>query len=139
MLVSPTRVLIFFNQNILQTFGYIIVILELVFALMATLFLWLPNGPENSSFVLNCLGEDDLIYFEFDYFTPGGYSRKKSYCNFDHILAKYFCQGSLVLLGLVASNILEIFLTSAVMIEMKKSTTSVTNLLTKKSLADRKR
>ena len=123
----------------MQKFGYIIVILELVFALMATLFLWLPNSPENSSFVLNCLGEDDLIYFEFDYFTPGGYSRKKSYCNFDHILAKYFCQGSLVLLGLVASNILEIFLTSAVMIEMKKSTTSVTNLLTKKSLADRRR
>ena len=125
--------------SILQKFGYIIVLLELVFALMATLFLWIPNGPENSSFVLNCLGEDDLIYFEFDYFTPGGHSRKKKYCNFDNIAAKYFCQGSLVLLGLVASNILEIFLTSAVMFEMKKSTTSVTNLLSKNALADRKR
>jgi hypothetical protein len=50
---------------------------ELLFGVIATFFLWLPTEPENSSFVLSCLGEDDAIYFDFDYFTPGGYTRNK--------------------------------------------------------------
>ena len=103
------------------------------------MIIWLPNSPENSSFVLNCLGMDDVIFFEFDYFTPGGHDRKKSYCNFDNNLIKYTCHGYLILLGLVASNILEIFLTSAVMIEMKKSTRSAGSMLSKNALAERKR
>ena len=107
--------------------------------LVTTIFLWLPNVPENSSFVLNCLGDDDVIYFKYDYFTPGGYSRKKKYCQLDNIVVKYICQGSLALLVLIASNLLEIYLTSAVMFEIKKSTKSVMHLLSKKSLADRKR
>ena len=45
----------------------------------------------------------------------------------------------LALLMLISSNLLEVYLTSAVMFEMKKSTKSVTNLLSRKSLADRKR
>ena len=115
------------------------VAVELIFALVTTIFLWLPNGPENSSFILNCLGDDDVTYFKYDYFTPGGYSRKKKYCQLDNIVGKYICQGSLVLLMLIASNLLEIYLTSVVMFEIKKSTKSVMHLLSKKSLADRKR
>ena len=112
---------------------------ELLFALVTAVFLWLPNIPENSSGVLNCLGNDDVIYFKYDYFTPGGYSRKKKYCQLDNIIGKYICQGSLALLVLICSNLLEIYLTSAVMFEIKKSTKSVMHLLSKKSLADRKR
>ena len=81
-----------FDSNF-QKFGYILVIVELLFALFTTIFLWLPTSPENSSFVLNCLGIDDAIYFEFDYFIPGGYSRKKQNCFIDNIIGKYFCQG----------------------------------------------
>ena len=112
---------------------------ELLFALVTAVFLWLPNIPENSSGVLNCLGNDDVIYFKYDYFTPGGYSRKKKYCQLDNIIGKYICQGSLALLVLICSNVLEIYLTSVVMFEIKKSTNSVMHLLSKKSLADRKR
>ena len=103
------------------------------------MFLWLPNIPENSSVVLNCIGNDDVIYFKYDYFTHGGHSRKKDYCQLDNIIGKYICHGSLALLMLVSSNLLEIYLTSAVMFEMKKSTESVMQLLSKKSFADRKR
>ena len=103
------------------------------------IFLWLPNVPENSSGVLNCIGNDDVIYFKYDYFIRGGHSRKKNYCHLDNIIGKYICHGSLALLMLVSSNLLEIYLTSAVMFEIKKSTKSVTELLSKKSLADRKR
>ena len=103
------------------------------------MFLWLPNIPENSSGVLNCIGNDDVIYFKYDYFTPGGYSRKNKFCQIDYIIGKYLCQGSLALLMLISSNLIEIYLTSAVMFEMKKSTKSVIKLLSRKSLADRKR
>ena len=113
--------------------------MELLFALVTAIFLWLPNIPENSSIVLNCLGDDDVIYFKYDYFKPGGYSRKKKYCQFDNMIGKYACNGSLVLLMLVSSNVLEIYLTTTVMFEIKKSTKSVTRLLSGKSLADRKR
>ena len=113
--------------------------MELLFALFSAVFLWLPNIPENSSGIRNCLGNDEVTYFKYDYFTPGGYSRKKEYCQLDNIVAKYICKGYLVLLMLISSNLLEIYLTSAVMFEMKKSTESVMQLLSKKSFADRKR
>jgi hypothetical protein len=112
---------------------------ELLFALVTAAFLWLPNIPENSSGILNCLGNDEVTYFKYDYFTPGGYSRKKEYCQLDNIIEKYICKVSLVLLLLISSNLLEIYLTSAVMFEIKKSTESVMQLLSKKSFADRKR
>ena len=123
----------------LQKFGRIIVLLELVFALIATMILWIPTGPENSSFIFNCLGKDDVIYFEYDYFTPGGYSRKRKFCMFDNIIGRYLCQGYLVILALMTANIFEIFLTSAVMWEMSKSTASVAKILSGKSLVERKR
>ena len=122
-----------------QKFGFIVVIVELLFVLVTTTFLWLPNVPENSSFVLNCLGDDNIIYFKYDYFTPGGYSRKKYRCQLDNIIGKYICHGSNVLIGLICSNLLEIYLTSVVMSEIKKSTKSVMQLLSRKSLEDRKR
>ena len=43
-----------------QKFGHIIVFLEVVYALSASLILWMPTGPENSSMILNCLGKDDV-------------------------------------------------------------------------------
>ena len=113
--------------------------MELLFALVSAVFLWLPNIPENSSSVLNCIGNDDVIYFKYDYFTPGGYSRKNKYCQLNNIIGKYICQGFLGLLMLISSNLLEIYLTSSVMFEIKKSTESVMQLLSKKSFADRKR
>ena len=113
--------------------------MELVFALVVTIFLWLPNVPENLAPIHKCLGDGGVTYFKYDYFTPGGYSRKKKYCQLDNIIGKYICQGSLSLLMLISSNLLEIYLTSAVMFEIKKSTKSVTQLLSRKALADRKR
>ena len=113
--------------------------MELLFGVIATFFLWLPTGPENSSFILNCLGKDDAIYFDFDYFTPGGYSRKKIYCHFDNIFGNYLCEGFLAVLVIITSNIGEVFLTSAVISKMKKSTASVTEMLSSKALAHRKR
>jgi hypothetical protein len=112
---------------------------ELLFALVTTIFLWLPNIPENSAPIHRCRGDDVVTYFKYDYFTPGGYSRKKKYCQLDNIIGKYICQGSLALLVLISSNLLEIYLTSTVMFEIKKSTKAVTELLSRKSLADRKR
>ena len=129
------RINFFFEQK----FGYIILFLEVVYALTASLILWIPTGPENSSMILNCLGQDDVIYFDYDYFIPGGYSRIKKFCMYENIIGRYLCQGYLVLLALLASNIFEIFLTSAVLLEMKKSTASATQMLSRKSLAERKR
>ena len=127
------------NFTFIQTFGKITVIGELLFGLVAAIFLWLPNIPENSSSVLNCIGNDDVIYFKYDYFTPGGYSRKNKYCQLNNIIGKYICQGFLGLLMLISSNLLEIYLTLAVMFEIKESTKNAMQLLSKKCFADRKR
>ena len=124
-----------------QKFGRIIVFLEVAYALSASLILWMPTGPENSSMILNFLGKDDVTYFEYNYFIPGGYSRKQKFCVYDNIIGRFLCQGYLVLLALISSNIFEIFLTSAIMSKMKKSTASAsaTKILTIKSLTERKR
>ena len=122
-----------------QKFGCMIVFLEAVYVLTASLMLWIPTGPENSKMILNCLGKYDVTYFEYDYFTPGGYSGKNKFCMYDNIIGRFFCQGYLVFLALLISNIFEIFLTSAVMLEMKKSTASVTKMLSRNSIAERKR
>jgi hypothetical protein len=113
--------------------------LEVVYAFTASLILWIPTGPENSKMILNCLGEYDVTYFEYDYFIPGGYSQKNKFCMYDNIIGRFFCQGYLVFLALLLSNIFEFFLTSAVMLEMKKSTASVTKMLSRNSIAERKR
>ena len=126
-----SRVIMQINLCFEQKFGRVIVFLEVVYALTASFILWMPTGPENSSMILNCLGKDDVIYFEYDYFIPGGYSRKQKFCVYDNIIGRFLCQGYIVLLA--------IFLTSAVMLEMKKSTASVIEMLSRKSLAERKR
>ena len=122
-----------------QIFGYIIVFVEFILTCFFTFLIWWPTGPENSSFINNCLGDDEVIYFEYDYFIEGGYSRKKKYCQFGNMAMDYTCQGFLLFLTLICSNFLEIPLTSAVLFEMKKSTESVTNMLSRKALAERKR
>ena len=113
--------------------------MELLFGVIATFFLWLPTGPENSSFILSCLGKDDAIYFDFDYFTPGGYNRKKIYCHFDNVFGKHLCQGFLAVFVIITSNICEVYFTSAVILKMKKSTTAVKEMLSSKAIAHRKR
>ena len=80
-----SRVIMQINLCFEQKFGRVIVFLEVVYALTASFILWMPTGPENSSMILNCLGKDDVIYFEYDYFIPGGYSRKQKFCVYDNI------------------------------------------------------
>ena len=113
--------------------------MEVVFTSLTTLFLWLPTSPENSSFVLNCLGNDEVIYFDFDFFTPGGYSREKKNCLIDNLVGRYICFGTLILLLLICSNIFEIYLTTAVLFELKKNTASAKSMLSRASFASRKR
>ena len=47
--------------------------MELLFTSLSTLFIWLPRSPENSSFLLNCLGNDE-IYFDFDFLSADSFS-----------------------------------------------------------------
>ncbi len=51
---------------------------------------WIPTTPETQSLIMNCLGKNEW-YFEFDYFTPGGYSRVKKYCQFDSLACVLIC------------------------------------------------
>ena len=104
-----------------------------------TFLIWIPTGPENSSFILNCLGNDEAIYFDYDYFIQGGYSRKTKYCHYENVAVKYTCWGFLVFLVALCSNLLEIPLTCAVLFELRKGTDSVTEMLSRKALAQRKR
>ena len=113
--------------------------MELAFSSLTTMFFWLPTSPENSSFVLNCLGNDEVIYFDFDYFTPGGYSRQKKNCLIDNLVGRYICFGTLILLLIICSNFCEIFLTSAVLYELRKNTASANSMLSRAAFASRKR
>ena len=113
--------------------------MELAFTSLTSMFLWLPTSPENSSFVLNCLGNDEVIYFDFDYFTPGGYSRERKNCHIDNLFGRYICFGTLIMLLLICSNICEIYLTSSVLIELKKNTALAESMLSRAYFASRKR
>ena len=113
--------------------------MELAFTTVTIFFFWLPRSPENSSFVLNCLGNDEAIYFDFDFFTSGGYSREKKHCLIDNLFGRYICFGTLILLTLICSNICEIYLTSVVLFKLKKNTASAESMLSSASFALRKR
>ena len=113
--------------------------MELAFSSLTTMFFWLPTSPENSSFVLNCLGNDEVIYFDFDYFIPGGYSREKKNCLIDNLVGRYICFGTLIMLLLICSNICEIYLTSAVLYELRQNTASAKSMLSRAAFASRKR
>ena len=113
--------------------------MELAFSSLTTMFLWLPTSPENSSFVLNCLGNDEVIYFDYDYFIPGGYTRQKKNCLIDNLFGRYICFGTLIILLLICSNMFEIYMTSTVLNEIKKNTASAESMLSRASFASRKR
>jgi hypothetical protein len=98
-----------------------------------------PTTPGSQGMILNCLGRNEL-FFEFDYFTPGGYSRQKwKFCDFEHPLAKFSCLSALIIGVVVESNLLEIYMTGKIILKMKAQTIRSAFLMTKKDFQSRKR
>ena len=113
-------------------------IYELLFTIFVTLAMWFPTTPETSSTLLTCLGRNE-VYFEFDYFTPGGHSRTKAYCQIENTFGQYLCYGTLVVGILIASNVLDLYLLFMILKVMKNQTQSVASMLSAESLTKRQR
>lgn len=122
----------------LQKLAVICNVTEIIVALVVSFFAWLPTTPETQSTILNCLGRNE-VFFDFDYFTPGGHDRKKAYCQLENGFFKYTCSGVLFLGCMVASNLVEIGLNYALFKEIKDQTDSVASMLSSTAFLKRKR
>ena len=98
-----------------------------------------PTTPGSQGMIVNCLGRNEL-FFEFDYFTPGGYSREKwKFCDFENPFGKFSCLSALIIGVVVESNLLEIYMTGTILLKMKAQTNKSAFLLSKKDFQSRKR
>ena len=99
----------------------------------------LPTTEGSQGMILNCLGRNEL-FFDFDYFTTGGYDRQKwQYCDFENPLGKFSCFLALIIGVAVESNLSEIYLTGKILWKMKEQTINAATLLSKKDFQSRKR
>ena len=99
----------------------------------------LPTTEGSQGMILNCLGRNEL-FFDFDYFTTGGYDRQKwQYCDFENSLGKFSCFLALIIGVAVESNLSEIYLTGKILWKMKEQTINAASMLSKKDFQRRKR
>ena len=113
--------------------------LEVIFSMILSLSQAFPTTPGSQGMILNCLGRNEL-FFEFDYFTPGGHKRENwKFCDFDHPLAKFSCLSAIIIGVIIESNLLEIYMTGKIILKMKAQTNKSALLLTKKDFQSRKR
>ena len=99
----------------------------------------LPTTPGSQGMILNCLGRNEL-FFDFDYFTAGGYDRQKwEHCDLENPLGKFLCFSALIIGVAIESNLLEIYLTGKILLKLKKQTINSASLLSKKDFQSRKR
>ena len=128
------------NKSFLfQKLGALILSLEVIFSMIISLSQAFPTTPGSQGLILNCLGRNEL-FFEFDYFTPGGYSRHKwKFCYFDNPFGKFSCLSALIIGVIVESNLLEIYMTGTIILKMRAQTNKSASLMTKKDFQSRKR
>ena len=122
-----------------QKLGSIILYLEVIFTMIISLSQGLPTTPGSQSMILNCLGRNEL-FFDFDYFTTGGYDRQKwEYCDMENPLGRFSCLSALIIGVAVESNLLEIYLTGKILLKLKEQTINSASLMSKKDFQSRKR
>ena len=122
-----------------QKLGSIILYLEMIFTMIISLSQSLPTTPGSQSMILNCLGRNEL-FFDYDYFTTGGYDRQKwEYCDLENPLGRFSCLSVLIIGVAVESNLLEIYLTGKILLKIKEQTTNAASILSKKDFKSRKR
>ena len=113
--------------------------IEVIYAAILTFAFWLPTTPSSMALIINCLDRNEL-FFEFDYFTPGGYDRTPTHCDFDGFpVAWYACRFTLLVGTFACSNIIEAVLTTKVLLYMKRQTSKSAYMLTRKDLRRRQR
>lgn len=113
--------------------------MEAVLMTLISLAHWLPTTPETKPLILKCLGRGSEVFFDYDFFVPGGHSRKRQYCVIDNIIGKYACYVTLIVGVLFWSNILEIFFTAKVLIYMRNQTKSIAFMVSKDAFSKRNR
>ena len=122
-----------------QKLGSLMLSLEVIFSLIVTTSQAFPTTPGSQAMIINCLGRNEL-FFEFDYFTLGGYSRQKwKFCDFENPFGKFSCLSAFIIGVVVESNLLEIYLTGKIIVKMKAQTNKSAFLLSKKDFQSRKR
>ena len=112
---------------------------EVLFSVMYSVLFTIPRYPEGNPIVNNCKGRNE-VYFQFDYFVPGGILRGGGqYCMIDNSFGRYACQTSIGIAIIICSNFCEIFFLGRIVMRMKSQTESVKNYLTNSVYEERKR
>ena len=116
-----------------------VMVAEGLFSLGYSALFIIPRYPEGNPVANNCKGRNE-VYFEFDYFVPGGISRGGGqYCMIENPLGKYACYTTVGIAIIVCSNLFEIFFLWQIVMSMKAQTESVKQYLTKSLFEERKR
>jgi hypothetical protein len=117
-----------------------VVMVSLLLPVYFHIIFQIPPDPGNSYHIMQCLGRRE-VYYDFDYFRPGGYSGQWETCTHQdpNSLASISCKVNRVISILIRSNLLEIFLLGSVILHIKSSTFGAAGLITPKALRQRHR
>ena len=117
----------------------LVIVGEVLFSFGYSVLFTIPRYPEGNPIVNNCMGRNE-VFFDFDYFVPGGISRgSDKYCIIDNPIGKYACQAYIGITIIICSNFCEIFFLGRIVMYMKKQTISVKEFLTTSVFEERKR
>jgi hypothetical protein len=123
-----------------QTVAKSVIMVSLLLPVYFIIIFHIPPDPGTSYSLLQCLGRRE-VYFDFDYFRPGGYSGRYEICTHQepNSLANICCKLNRVISILIRSNLLEIFLLGSVIFHIKSSTLGAAGLITPRALRQRHR
>ena len=114
-------------------------VFEFIYAIIVTFAHWLPTTPSSQSSIINCLGRNE-VFFDFDYFTKGGFDRTRTYCDLkEYPMLQSTCKATIGFGFVVSSNILEAFLNTKVLLFMKSQTSRSASILSRAAFRRRQR
>ena len=79
------------------------------------------------------------VYYDYEYFYPGGYALSKEFCNHDNTFIYLACIIMQIINWLIYSNIIDIFLLIKIAYMLKDQRITAQNLISSKALSQRKR
>ena len=98
------------------------------------------SNHDSIAFIAICVGRVELFY-SFDYFQLGGFSRNWGYqsCDNENLYFYFICNLGRILNWLIWTNVPDIYFLFKIAWVMKSQTNSIMSLLTPGSLKERKR
>ena len=103
----------------------------------SAIFISIVTTDPLQSMVSICKGRQEVFY-PFDYFEIGGLSRNHAICRFQNVYFKWSCYFTEIAAAFICSNLVDIYFIGRIVFAMRTQTDSVSQMLTRSVLNERK-